>query len=402
MSVVKQQAELALFFALLRAGMLGERPELRPFAGQWAAIDPQVLRTLALRHDVVLPIYAALDGAEEPVLRQLKKSLKSLYAPRFAKAVNQSAEGECLLQCFEEKGIDCIPLKGWRLRQLYADPLNRSMNDLDILVRHYEHGPMKRLMESQGYSGESLSAWKHENYKKPPYMNVELHRRLTDDSGAVRDWEGRMWSRCRPEPGFAHILRMADEDYYFHHLIHMFGDFQHGMLGFRRVADTWLLLRCCPDMDRELLEKELRAAGILEFALRMERLARVCMEGESPDADTELLLEYAADNSVSGSENSYQLSRMAVMSGEKLGRARLTSLRNAVFLPYDRMKAQFPVVEKHPVLLPFCWIWRLLRLALYPARSLQKLKTGKVSQQELEEMRRVLRAGGALPEENKD
>ena len=182
----------------------------------------------------------------------------------------------------------------------------------------------------------------------------------------------------------------------------MFGDFQHGMLGFRRVADTWLLLRCCPDMDRELLEKELRAAGILEFALRMERLARVCMEGESPDADTELLLEYAADNSVSGSENSYQLSRMAVMSGEKLGRARLTSLRNAVFLPYDRMKAQFPVVEKHPVLLPFCWIWRLLRLALYPARSLQKLKTGKVSQQELEEMRRVLRAGGALPEENKD
>ena len=388
--------EIALFFALLRAGMLGEQPELSPFAGRWAVIDPEKLRNLALRHDVVLAVYAALDGVEEPVLRKLKKSLKSLYAPRFAKSVNQSAEGEELLRAFEEEGIDCVPLKGWRLRQFYADPLNRSMNDLDILVRGYEHRRMKRIMQSLGFEGESLSAWKHENYKKAPFMNVELHRRLTDDSGAIRDWEKRMWTRCRPEPGGSHVLRMADEDFYLHHLLHMYEDFGHGTLGFRRVADTWLVQRSCPDMDRKLLDAELEAVGILDFSRRMERLALVCMEGAEPDEDTEILLEYAAGNSVSGAENSYQLARMATMSDGGLRSAKLQSLRNAVFLPYDRMKAQFPVVEKHPALLPFCWARRLFRLAMFPSRSIRKLKAGDVSQQELEEMRRVLRAGGFL------
>ncbi len=395
--------DLEVFLALARAGMLGERPRL-PEPGEAAEPwDARQVARLALLHDMVLTVYAALGEAEDPGLRQLKKELRPLYAPRFAKAVNQDAEGSALLDALEREGFDCIPLKGWLLRRLYADPLSRSMNDLDILVRNYEHKRMLRLMEGLGYEGERLSAWKHENFKKPPYMNVELHRRLTDDSGLIRAWEAEMWERCRPEEGCSHVFRMAEEDFYLYHLIHMAEDLRHGTLGFRRIADTWLLLRSWPDMDRDELDRKLRELGLEVFARRMEKLARVCMDGESPDADTELLLRYAAENSIAGRENSYQISRMATMSEGGLRRGKFKSLWNAVFLPYDRMKAQFPVVEKHPVLLPFCWGARLLRMASFPGRSLRKLKTGSLTREELDEMRRVLRAGGILPEtERKD
>jgi hypothetical protein len=388
---------ISLFLALLRAGILGEKPDGASLDGDWASVNIDEIRNLALRHDVVLTVYAALDGAEEPGLQRLKKELRPHFALRFAKAVNQDAEGRALLDALEQAGFDCIPLKGWFLRQLYADPLSRSMNDLDILVRRYEHGSVKRLMEELGYKGESASAWKHENYKKPPYMNVELHRRLTDDSGAIRAWEAEMWDRCRLEEGFDHVYRMAEEDFCLHHLLHMREDLSHGTLGFRRIADTWLLLRSFPDLDRGYMTEKLRALGIEDFARRMEKLARCCMDGEMPDADTETLLRYAAENSIAGAEKSYQISRMATMSEGGVRRGKWKSLRNAVFLPYDRMKAQFPVVEKYPVLLPFCWARRLLRMALYPKRNLRKLKTGSLSQEELDEMRRVLRAGGILP-----
>ena len=152
-------------------------------------------------------------------------------------------------------------------------------------------------------------------------------------------------------------------------------------------------------MDRDYLEGELRAMGIETFARRMEQLSRVCFYGEEPDADCAVLLRYAQQNSVTGSENSYQLGRMASMSRGGLRQARLKSLWNAVFLPFERMKAQFPVLEKHPVLLPFCWAWRLFRLALHPRRNLKKMKGDGVSQKGLEQMRRVFRAGGIQPED---
>ena len=391
--------ELALFLELLRAGILGEKPDRERIECLPESWDVKQVYDLALRHDVVLTVYAALSGAEHPGLRQLKKLLHSCYAPRFAKAVNQACEGEAILDTMEREGMDCIPLKGWVLRQYYADPLSRSMSDLDILVRRYEHRAVMRLMRGLGYEGESISAWKHENFRKMPYMKVELHRRLTDDSGLIRDWEKQMWSRIRPEEGKSHVFRMADEDFYLHHMLHMEEDFRHGTLGFRRIADTWLLLRSCPEMDRSYLEEQLRRMGVWEFACRAEKLARVCFDGEAPDGDSEALLEYAERNSISGTEHSYQLGRMALRSDGKLGQARLRSIWEAVFLPYDRMKAQFPVVEKYPILLPFCWAGRLLRLAMVPVRSLKKLNPSGVSQQKLDEMRRVFRAGGVLPKE---
>ena len=72
-------------------------------------------------------------------------------------------------------------------------------------------------------------------------------------------------------------------------------------------------------------------------------------EGEEADADSEILLRYAENNSISGAEHSYQLGRMALRSGGNLRQARLKSVWEAVFLPYDRMKAQFPVVEKNQI-----------------------------------------------------
>ena len=94
------------------------------------------------------------------------------------------------LKALSGAGFDCIGLKGWHLRKLYPEASMRQMTDLDILVRPYEHEKIRKIMEASGYSGNRESSWKHDTFKKNE-VTVEMHKRLTDDSGAIRQWEIR-------------------------------------------------------------------------------------------------------------------------------------------------------------------------------------------------------------------
>ncbi len=391
--------DLELFLTLLRAGILGETPELGPFEGHWEDVHPRQILSLAQRHDVVLTVYAALNKTEEPTLLRLKTELRPIYAPMFAKAVNQDCEGKLVLDALEQAGLDYIPLKGWVQREMYADPLTRSMSDLDILFPDYRYREIREVMESLGYQSYARSAWKHDTYRKKPYMAVEMHKRLTDDSGAIRAWEHRIPARCIRASETGHRLDMSPEDFYLFHLVHMYRGFLCGTLGFRRLADLWLLMHRGPELNRELIRSELSSMDLLSYAERMERLADVCFEGREADEESRILLRYALEGGVFTDEQRYKLSRMASMPGDSARRAKLRSVLRAVFLPYRRMKAQYPIVEKHPVLLPWFWLKRILRYAKRPAAKLKRLNYRGLTDSQYEDMRRVFRAGGVLPDE---
>ena len=387
--------ELEVFFAMLRAGILGEEPKLDASREQSASLDLALIRKLAILHEVVLPVYTALAAVEEPALQRLKTELRSAYAPAFAKSINQSGEGEALIDALDRAGIDCIPLKGWKLRELYADPCTRGMTDLDILIRRYNFEQLRAVLEAQGFHAEKHSSWKHDSFEKKPYMNVELHKRLTDDSAGIRRWESRIWSACTPEPGKKHVFQMSREDFYIFHILHMEKDFKNGALSFRRLADTWLLWKKWPDMDRTVIGKQLRGMGAADFAGRMEKLALRCFENGPGDPNTEILLRYAAETGITEDQKTrYKLGRMAALSEGSVRGAKLSSLRKALFLPMDRMKAQFPVLERYPALLPYFWLKRILYFLKRPKNRLKQLDYRGISQEQLEDMRKVFAAGG--------
>lgn len=393
--------EQTLLLSLLRAGALGEEPELAPFEGKWASIRPEQVRDLALRHDVLQVVYAALDRVEQPELLRLKELLRRPYSPRLAKAVNQDREGAAMLDAFERAGIDCIPLKGWHMRQYYADPLSRSMADLDVLVRDYNYDKVREALVPLGYSGKGGGAWKHDDFKKPPFMNVEVHKRLTDESGAVRDWERQIWKRCIPEEGCGHRFRMSGEDFYLFHLVHMRKDFRNGALGFRRLVDLWLLKKKETVEDWQYVRDRLREMDLERFAQRMERLTELCFEGAEPDEESETLLRFAAEGAVYATDERYKLGRMASLPADSARKAKLLSFTRAVFLPLERMKVQFPQVERHPALLPWFWLKRIVRYARLPRNRLERMDYRGIDEAQYEQMRRVFQIAGLLPEEEK-
>jgi hypothetical protein len=58
------------------------------------------------------------------------------------------------------------------------------------------------------------------------------------------------------------------------------------------------------------------------------------------------------------------------------------------------MKAQFPVLNKWPVLLPFCWLKRIFSLMRYAKENASKLDYRNVQQKDYDEMKEFFRAGG--------
>lgn len=345
--------------------------------------DEEKLVSVILHSGILLTVYGGLSES-------LRNKLKLRYSTILKRLILQEYEGERVLQALSGAGFDCIALKGWEMRKLYPKPLMRQMADLDILVKPYDYARIRQVMETLGYTGGGESSWKHDSFIKGE-VHIEMHKRLTDDSGVVQKWEEAMWTRTVPTET-AHLLKMSPEDYYIFHFVHLHKDFMNGSLGLRRIVDTWLLQKQAIDADA--VKAQLETFGLWTFHERMVKLSRVVMGDEPMDENCEILLEHAFRHGIFGSEVSYKAGRIAAM-GKSVKSGKRRSAIAAVFLPYKRMKAQYPILEKWPVLLPWCWGRRIVHfLRADRKKNRARLDYSNIGEAEYREMKRFFEAGG--------
>lgn len=329
----------------------------------------------------------------EQLCRPLQAELRNTYLAGVAHSVQQQYEGNCILSRANDLGLMCIALKGWELQNLYPHKNMRQMADIDILFKDYEYQKVKGVFDSLGYSSEPESSWMHDNFRKEN-ITVEAHKRLTDDSGVIQEWETQIWGRAICIRN--NIFQMSEEDYYIYHFIHLYKDYKGGMLGLRRVIDTWLLLSRL-EINKSIVKTTLSQMGIWDFHNRILKLCNECFCDESLSEDSEVMVKHAFKFGIYGTDQTYKLGRIASMSRTgNMALGKIKSALYAVFLPYRRMKAHFPILLKYPFLLPFCWVKRIIRILHGNNKhwAVSKLNYNNLRQEDYEEMRRFLRAGG--------
>ena len=338
---------------------------------------------LLLRSGVLLTVYRYLP-------KELQIKFKDKYFATLKQSILQDHEGNEILSSLSDAGLDCIGLKGWELRKMYPEPNMRQMSDLDILIRPYDYNRIKEVMVNLGYDSDSESSWMHDNFHKDE-ITVEMHKRLTDDSDVIREWEKGVWDRAIKESG--NIYKMSPEDFYIFHFIHLHKDFMNGSLGLRRIVDTWLLQK--QPVDMSFVNSHFKAMGLDVFHDRMVKLSRACMGDEEFDENSEIMLDHAFKYGIFGSDKSYKAGRIASMSKGNIKFGKIRSLTAAVFLPYGRMKAQFPQLEGKPYMLPYYWAVRIGRFLKGDLKKHKaKLDYSNISQEDYEEMKRFFEAGG--------
>lgn len=347
-----KKREALLLVSLLRAALGGETPVVR------ADTDWDNLFALSVQQKVEAMVCAALLNVPD-VPQEVRARFLTAYKKEISAQIVRRNEGMKIFNAFEVNGIDCVPLKGWVLQDLYPNPAMRYMCDLDILFKPEQSADVRRVLEALDYVPQELGG-NPEVYFKKPIMNIEMHKRIVRDK---TDYYDRIWERVVPQETSAHAFEMTPEDYYLYMIAHFYKHFTGGGTGVRYVCDTEVYLRAYGDaMDRATVDAQLEKSGYLDFERQIRALCGVWFHDEPTDdaltAFSEKMLfcgvfgtpERAADNAM----------RAAVqqMPGKNVHSKRLLYLLTLLFPPLSVMRDVFPVLQRLPFLLPVFWIVR--------------------------------------------
>ncbi len=245
-----------------------------------------------------------------------------------------------------------LPLKGMCMKDLYPEPWMRTSSDIDILLKNTDmHKVSDLLCVTKGYtvrvSADDIIALVSETG-----VCIELHcldSRKPDFEVPMDIWEKTV------KPDGTYRCSMSNELFYCCHTAHMVKNIRSGSCGMRTFLDMYLL-RYKKELDYEKAKAYLSERGFNKAAEAFLKVARVWFDGEEGNELSAIIAKNVIISGVSGNKYSMTRIRQKIKGGKK------RYILSRIFLPCDKMKKSFPILEKHKWMLPFCHVKRLLTI----------------------------------------
>lgn len=284
-----------------------------------------------------------------------KQAMQAVY-----RYVQMNHECERICKTLEEAKIAYMPLKGAVLRAYYPEPWMRTSCDIDILVKEENlDKAIAALQEQLQYTGSGKKGDHDVTLFSPSGVHLELHYDTIQERYAVngcRDVLSLIWEDAAPsESGMYHHC-MSDAMFYFYHIAHMAKHFEVGGCGIRPFLDLWILNHRL-EHDKTKRDLLLRDGGLFKFAQTAEQVSEVWFSNVQPDALSQQVIDYILRAGLYGNNEN----RAALGQAKMGGRLRYVVLRR-VFLPYDFLKADYPILKKHKWLTPLYQVIRWGRM----------------------------------------
>lgn len=343
------------------------------------------------RHHVLTLIYdgAARCGVSKglPVMQELFRG----YVKQLQVSERQMQQVRAIFRTFEEHGIEYMPLKGCKLKELYPQPELRKMGDADILIRTEQYPKIRPLMESLGFAEKVESD--HELIWENSALYLELHKRLIPSYNEdFYSYFGDGWKLAKHREGNRFSMSAEDEMVYL--FTHYAKHFRDGGIGCRHVLDLWAFLRANPGLDEQYVLAELEKLQLREFYENTRRLIAVWFEDAAADEKTDLMTNFIFSSGSWGVAGS-QLLSLAVRDskhGAFSANSRLQYICKYLFPKADAISDKFPILKKAPWLLPIIWIIRPFKKLLFERNTLKQHEKniGALSQDKVDERQRWL------------
>lgn len=387
--MMELQSETRMLLLLMRAALNRQwEQEIAWIPG----CDGDRLREMILRQSLVTMVYPVLKRQKGEQWERLQTQMKPLYDQAVHSGLMQEYEIQTLLDGMERDGLDCLPMKGWLLRDCYPEPLMRSMGDFDVLVRETDTETLRVWMEQRGYQPVSIGNKVHDEYHKPPSTHVELHKVLMEqcyfwkiDTGWFERLGQRVWNPEALAEGRQHIYRLSDEDFYLYHLLHFYKHLMYAGAGIRQLADTYLFLQeKGAALDRESLNEKLKALHLEDFAEQIQKAAFRAFAGEELDGDTAAVVDFLTSETVYGGKQNAQYIALASQGGGSVEQDVSKMVWRRLFPSLQSMQDRYPKLCDAPWLLPVYWVIRAGRVGILERSKMGRLKAEAAGAKEMD------------------
>ena len=348
--------------ALLRATVNGDIPPEKPKDVDW-----EELLKLAIYHKVEEMAYASIIKLKSKPENEAEALWNKHHNKNQILDMVQQGEADAIIKEAAKSGIDILPLKGAIMKKMYPKSEFRQMADLDYLVRPSDIDKIEPIMTKLGYNPDDVGLEdSHDVYGKPPYMEVEVHRRLLPPTEENHWHTDTIWERLYRDQDNAHLYHMTWEDYYLFHLLHFEKHYSMGGSGIRSILDEHYLIETIGNkLDWDYLKKILDKMHYTEFERMCRNLAEAWFGNGEMTKDLEEPAEYIINSGAFGTFEQYQKWSYERYKREQGIRTKKGFFFRRMFMERERMEFIYPSLKKHPWILPFCWVHRLVKAVIF-------------------------------------
>lgn len=330
------------------------------------------------------------SNVTELLPENLNSTWKISMMDSMKRAMLMNLERAQICDWFEENCIWYMPLKGSVLQAYYPDIGLREMSDNDILVDPSARQKIHDYMvDERGYEVYEYSPIESYDdvYKKQSVYIFEMHKRLFEEDTPIHEaYYANVSEKLIPVEGKQYERQFSDEDFYLYVLAHAHRHFEASGTGLRLLVDCYVWNHA-KEMNRSYLDEELKKLDMVDFERICRTLSEKMLGGESffLTAEEDQMLTYMEQcgtfgNEEIGAENRVLKQMKKANVDERTAKRQLFIQRLFPDMHYYEIRA--PFVYRHKILIPFYWIWRLIRRlirggTLKEVKSLSNTKVGE-------------------------
>lgn len=361
-----------VYFELLRSALSGTNISIETEKFISNETLPK-LYSLSKKHDTAHIIATVLN--EKGLLKDGSKA-KTVFLKELNLAVLRVEQIDyeigVLSDVLEQSETRFIILKGAVIRPYYPQRWMRTSCDVDLLVAEKDIDKVVGVLtEKLEYVVQDRDA--HEvTLVSPSGVNLELHFRLLESRfpKAVKILNN-IWEYTKIKEGKQYQTELTPEMFYFYHVTHMAKHFVYGGCGVRPLMDTWVLTHFA-GFDLRCADKLLKQADLLTFAEKVEQLSEVWFSNKEKTPLFESLERFILQGGAYGTVQNGVAVRQVRQGGK------FKYFMSRIFVSYEVLSGQYPVLKKHKWLTPLYQVIRWFRM-IFSGRMNRTVKEVKAS-----------------------
>lgn len=357
--------------------------------------DYEAIYQLSTFHSVQNMLFYGIKDFQSEVNVELLKKLSKDNKMQLAKTTTQELEKELIEEKLNDLKIKYLLMKGSVIKYLYPSIDMRSMADIDIYFEKDKAKEVKKMMLDLGYDNESYLHGNHDTYMKVPFMNVEMHRDLMNESYEMsRYYKNVSHKLLKGKHEYEYVF--SNEDYYIYMISHAAKHFSNGGMGIRNVVDEYVYINHYQnDLNFEYIKEELEKLELIKFENNLRKLSDYWFNDQINEEDREtleLMENFIIESGTYGTVNHYVLKNlMGKEAINKMNSNKFKYYMRRVFPPFSVMKQRNPSLVKFPFLLPFFYFTRLLKFIFKRDKNIDsEIKAaGQANKEDVEKVKKV-------------